>query len=53
MANKYYDGSEKKNDSEKTVKPGKSIGKKIVDGAGALLGLVVLIGGAFLGLKKE
>ncbi len=53
MANKYYDGSEKKNDSEKTVKTGKSIGKKIVDGLGAVLGIVLLVVGAGAGLNNQ
>ena len=52
MANKYYDGSEKKNGSEKAVKTGKYVGKKIVDGLGAVLGIALLIVGAGAGLKK-
>ena len=52
MANKYYDGSEKKNDSEKAVKTRKSVGKRIVDGLGAILGIALLVVGVGAGLKK-
>ena len=53
MANKYYDGSEKKSDPEKIVKTNKSVGRKIVNSIGSLSGIAVVVILALFGIKKE
>lgn len=42
MDNKYYDGSEKTS-GKKPKATKKSVGKKIINAAGSLLGLAVLV----------
>lgn len=42
MDNKYYDGSEKTS-AQKPKATKKSVAKKILDGAGSVLGLAVLV----------